>query len=155
MRRFLLPGVVAWLVLCAATVTAQDQPDRAVLDSGPTRDRGLLFLPLNVITHFRGEYTVGEHRIRVFYAEEPVAPFESWSEYPCPLRSLLSVESSEERLILYFVHDEPWTLFVQVDPAFDDTCVFVDAFVRRFRYFREVGDDHAVPPFPAILELSN
>jgi hypothetical protein len=125
---------------------------RAVYDVGPVRAKGLLFLPVNVIDHYRGEYTIGDHRIVVYFTAFGIERFREWERYECASRPLFLVERNDERSILFF-EDDDFALFFAIPSGFDRGCQFVDAFVRRFLYFRQVSEADGAPPFPAILEL--
>ena len=154
MRHSFILAVLAFsLFLAEAPLFSQSPPKRAVLDSGPVREKGLLFLPINVIDHYRGVYTIDESRITVFYTEYEMEPFQSWTDYPCSSRSLLLVEQNDRFSTLFLVHRESWQLFVQFPAGFSGECEFIDAFVRRFLYFKQVNKTDGVPPFPAILAL--
>lgn len=127
--------------------------ERAVLETGPELRRGLIFLPVNVLDHYWGEYSVGDGRIVVYFTRGHVSPYPDWPEAACASRVLLRVDANVDRETLFLVHAESWHLFVEAPVEFESTCAFVDAFVRRFRYFLEVGDREFPPPFPAILSL--
>ena len=144
-----------WL-LCAILIVVTIAPlaaERAVLQVGPESDRGLIFLPVNVLEYHRGEYSIGDARLLVLHTRGEIPVYDDWSEFGCDEISLLRVSELDGREILYLIGDDEWHLFVEVPTGFEATCEFVSEFVRRFRYFLEVGDSDGPPPFPAILAL--
>ncbi len=146
---------LALVMLVAPFVPAFSREVKLYLDVGPVPARGLLFLPVNVIDHFRGEYSDPDYDepITVYYTREPIPVLPSWLRRPCPTAELLVVEREEKSTVVYLENDRRWNLFIRFPTAYEDTCGFVDAFVNRFIYFLEVVDDDTVPPFPAVLEL--
>ena len=137
----------------AVHVSGQSEDSRAILEVGPIRNRGLIFLPINVIDHYVGEYVFGETRITVYYTDASIVPFDDWTRYQCEGRELRVVESVDDSLLLYLVHDEEWHVFFEGPASHGRFCAFTDSFVQRLRYFKEVSDPGGVPPFPAILDL--
>ncbi len=127
--------------------------DRAVLQIGPEPDRGLVFLPVNVLEYHRGQYLIGDETLLVMHTRGEIAVYNEWSTFGCDGIPLLRVLEAEDREMLYYSGEEEWHLFVEIPAGFEVTCVFVSEFVRRFRYFLEVGDSDGPPPFPAILTL--
>ncbi len=164
-----LPGrlvSVVMFVLVVSIAVAQQQPrrTRAVLDTGPDPGTGLTFLPANAIRYHVGEYTLedvpGETedagtdpvRIRVYYATATVTGSPEWATFSCGPDALRRVPFGD-RTISTFAAGEGWTLFLEYPPELGDICPFFSTFLRRFRYFLEVGSPGGVPPFPAILDI--
>lgn len=139
-------------VIVANTLSAQEAVERAILDIGPSKERGLLFLPINVIDHYTGEYIVGDSRFTVYYTEASIVLFDTWTKLNCTSRRLRVVESVDESVLMYVVDDEEWHVFVEAPQNNEVICKFVDVFIRRLRYFKEAAET-GVPPFPAILDL--
>jgi hypothetical protein len=46
-----------------------------------------------------------------------------------------------------------WHVFIEMPKDFEDSCLFLETFLKRFIYFQQVREAPVVPPFPAILEL--
>lgn len=130
------------------------QASRAVLDDGPILERGLLFLPVNVIAYYRGEYTIGDLRVRVLFTRSDVSPYPEWTDYRCSSLLMKRIPVDGESLLIFVAVDPDWRLFVEFPNDSDSVCAFVSTFLTRFRYFLGVDrSGSGVPPFPAILTL--
>ncbi len=147
-----MPAMVLLLFIGSDCVPAQEAGSRAVLDTGPNAGTGLVFLRANALEYFEGEYTIGEARIRVYYSESRIAESEIWGRLRCDGNTLRVIQDDEE-VITVFVSEEGWTIFLEYSPELGDICPFFSTFLRRFRYFLDVGSTGGVPPFPAILDI--
>ena len=150
MRRIIFVAAVLGVVAVAA---GNAQQNRIVLDSGPTRGRGLLFLPVNVIEYYTGTYVIGEQTITVYATEHPIVVYPSWRDYGCRGNAALLVEEDDETVLVYLEDGRKWRVFIDMPKDYTDSCLFVDTFLKRFIYFQQVRESPVVPPFPAILEL--
>jgi len=153
MNRLYAVAMAAFLAVTIVPLTAQEESGRVFLDSGPTRARGLRFLPVNVLPHYRGEYRVPEGVITVYYTDREVAVYPSWKRIDCSRVDLLRIPYRDAEVIAYLVDNRSWDLFFSFPPDYGDVCLFVTTFVSRFLYFLQADTYSAVPPFPAILEL--
>ncbi|HDQ13460.1 MAG TPA: hypothetical protein ENN41_01415 [Sediminispirochaeta sp.] len=153
-RRGTWPAVLLVLVLATPGLWAQsddegrapDDTTVAILERGPVAERGLPFLPRNVISHYRGYYSLEGDAIKVYYTEQEIVRFSRWPAVDCGPLQLYQVEGE-----VYFGQFPDFYIFVEFEQSL--RCDFVNQFISRLNYFRSVQDMNAGrPPFPAILE---
>ena len=123
----------------------------AVLDTGPELAYGILILPPNALSFYRGEYVDGSALLTVLYTEEVLAPPEDWTTTRCSSEALRFV-TKEGRLHYLYVSDDGWSVFFEIPRSYERACPFIERFLQRLRFFKGVGASEIVP-FPAIVEL--
>ena len=142
---------VIMLVMVSIAASAQTT-NYAILDVGPTEDVGLRFLPANLVEHYRGEYTIGESRIYVYYTGREIAFDTAWVTVKCGETIVRRIPSPDRYIVLYNSEDG-WTLAVSFPQLYSGICDFLSTFLKRFFYFIDVGELRGSPPFPAILDI--
>jgi hypothetical protein len=152
------------LLLAAFTpkpLAAQEQPDEAVLLSGPTPVKGIPVYTPNRIPAYRGEYSLegaqramDERTVRVLYTRQDLLIPPAWSSRRCGVWRLYQI-SDYETFTLCYRDDRGFYLFFFF-PEVEEPgywCGFADPFVERFLFLFNFVESEEDVPFPAILQL--
>jgi len=141
-----------FIFISGSRVHAQeDDAEPAILLSGPRTVKGIDFLPPNAVSAEYGVYSFRENRVAVYFVREEVYLPGDTAPLICGSYSLSELEGTNLRIFLY--EDEAgWKVFISFEKVPEDPCLFIGAFLRRFRYFLGIAKDESSVSFPAVLE---
>jgi hypothetical protein len=158
-RRLL--SVLAALLFLAATpsrelLSAQEEDaGLAILISGPSPTRGIRLLPPNALSAFNAEYRLEEESIRVIFTRERILPPSGSKPFPDCREEGLHRLADEESLSFLFLEPQAgaYALFFSFPPEAKYACLFIQAFMERFRFLLNFTQMATDVPFPAVLNL--
>lgn len=151
----IFPRAVAFLfaaAFLAFSVFPQESgetPPAAVLVRGPVAQEGIPYLPYNIIPCWTGLYESEDGEIRLYFTEEVPVLSSRWEPFPCRLD--LRQKSDVKPLVLAYTHEAGWTVFAEFPRNFRGGCLFLEAFSRRFTYYRRIAAGKYLT-FPALLD---
>ena len=140
------------LATTALALVAAEGEGPVYLARGPHPGRGLWFLSPNTIAYDLGEYRDGDSSIYVYYTDEEIVPGSAWAKGDCSQNQTLLLPSSDA-LMHFFDSGEGWAVFFEMPPGYEQSCGFIEVFLRRLGYFKSVTAPGSGVPLPAILEL--
>jgi hypothetical protein len=109
-------------------------------------------LPPNAIRHTEGVYLDGIQQLVIRFTEEEFLVPESWLTGLCGA-SRVRFTLEGERLYYAYNSEEGWAVLFDVPENYGKTCAFIERFLQRLRYFKNVSKDVDSVPFPAIVEI--
>ena len=129
----------------------------AVLGDGPYRRTGLDALGQNVISVWRAEYYLFTESTRVNVSVEYVdRPLElpAWERITCEQLPVLVAPAADDTRVYARVVRDGHAFFFTFPSELDAPCRFVVRFLSEFEFFRGAVGADAIPPFPAVLDVS-
>ena len=135
----------------SSAVSSAPAAGAAVLNRGPDRGTGLLFLPLNAIVHYRGEYIDAGGTIEVFYTESEIFLSNTWIPGRCGGVSVLLAKAGDYTRYFYDSEDG-WSAFFSFPSEYATYCEFITRFLQRLRFFISAADGEGIVPLPAVVE---
>ena len=129
------------------------EPDFAmgILDDGPHRSTGSLFLGANVLPFVYAIYEWGPARVYVEFTSENIVLDKSWKDGKCGRYEILYRLFGQDTVFAF--NGEAWTIFVRFSGEAESYCSFFTVFLNRLLYFLEVTNSDYDVPFPAILNI--
>lgn len=138
-------------------------PETAVMQNGPDFRKGMPYFLPNAIPVFTAEYEFRGRLFTLYYTMNEFPGAEAWEQAPCGenmtravpvrvgenvvFRQIVPPQNPDYKLFISYSTDTDAVL------TEDEVCLFIDAFIRRFRYFFGISSDRTIPPFPAVVPL--
>jgi hypothetical protein len=126
-------------------------PSVAILHDGPTRGRGIGFLPPNIIEYQRAEYEIAEGLVALWYVPFETPLWEIASTFRCDGEVIGRVETIEGNV--HVQQSDGVALFMRFPEELSDVCAFIRPFLRDLRFFQRANRDDPLVPFPAFVSL--
>jgi hypothetical protein len=145
-------------VLLAASIlfplcAVEGEPDfsMGILDDGPHKSTGSLFLGPNVLPFVYAYYEWGPSQVYVEYTSENIVLDESWKDGKCG-RYEVRYRTFKQDTVFAF-NGDAWTVFLRFSNEAESYCSFFTVFLNRLQFFIEVTNSDYDVPFPAILNI--
>lgn len=140
-----------FLVFGVSAYAQEEKKEPAILLSGPKNITGLDFLPSNNFPAKYGIYDFEEKLVAVYYVGDETSLSMETIPFDCGPYTLMEVFGMKRRIFRYR-DSGGWEVFISFDQEIRDPCVFIEVFLRRFRYFLGIVKDESGISFPAVLE---
>ncbi|MDC7228299.1 MAG: hypothetical protein PQJ61_16170 [Spirochaetales bacterium] len=147
-------GIYILLLILFLTfpVSASDE-EPAILVRGPIPHRGIEYLGVNAIDSQYGEYVYDEHRIYLYYTDEPIVLSVSWEKAECGIEGLSRLVVSDAQPVYSYTDSKGWTVFFSFDEDSGYICRFIEQYRSRQNYFLNIARDEIGFSFPALLDI--